>query len=423
MDTENKSEEKWPDEGILYIISTPIGNDGDISIRALKSIRGSHVVVCEEGKVGGRFLHKYNISQKMELLNENNEIEKTYELIKLLKAGQRISLVSDCGTPILADPGLLLVQECIRENIKVVAVPGPTSIMTALVMSGFPINSFMYAGFMSREKSMRISQVAELAREPRTVVLLETPYRLMPLLEAFFAVIPKRRAYIGCNLTMPYETHHYGTFAELYAKFSEFKFKGEFVIVLEGNADSSTILIPESSSVENYDRPRRRDNDAPRRFDRDSKPRYDRDSKPFGEKRFDRGDKPSGERRFDRDSKPRFDRDSKPSGERRFDRDSKPRYDRDRKPFGEKRFDRGDKPSGERRFDRDSKPRFDRDSKPFGEKRFDRGDKPSGERRFDRDTKPRFDRDSKPAGDKKYGDKFKTRKANSKGGSRRLPPQ
>lgn len=100
MDTENKSEEKWPDEGILYIISTPIGNDGDISIRALKSIRGSHVVVCEEGKVGGRFLHKYNISQKMELLNENNEIEKTYELIKLLKAGQRISLVSDCGTPI-----------------------------------------------------------------------------------------------------------------------------------------------------------------------------------------------------------------------------------------------------------------------------------------------------------------------------------
>lgn len=237
--------------GILYIISTPIGNDDDISLRALKSIRGSHLIVCEEGKEGSRFLHKHKITQKMDLLNENNEVEKTYELLEKLKNGMRIALISDCGTPVFADPGLLLVQECIKNDIKIVAVPGASSIMTALVTSGFPINSFLYAGFMSREKSLRLQQIGELAYNPHTVVLLETPYRLMPLLEAFVKVIPQRRAFIACNLTLPYETRHYGTFSELYDKFSEAKFKGEFVIVFEGNSDSSTILVPEGTSVEN----------------------------------------------------------------------------------------------------------------------------------------------------------------------------
>lgn len=247
-DAETQGEEY---SGILYIISTPIGNDDDISLRSLKSIRGSHLIVCEEGKEGSRFLHKHKITQKMDLLNENNEIEKTYELLEKLKSGMRIALISDCGTPVFADPGLLLVQECIKNDIKIVAVPGASSIMTALVTSGFPINSFLYAGFMSREKSLRLQQIGELAYNPHTVVLLETPYRLMPLLEAFVKVIPQRRAFIACNLTLPYETRHYGTFSELYDKFSEAKFKGEFVIVFEGNSDSSTILVPEGSSVEN----------------------------------------------------------------------------------------------------------------------------------------------------------------------------
>lgn len=249
--SENAEAQAEEYSGILYIISTPIGNDDDISLRALKSIRGSHLIVCEEGKEGSRFLHKHKITQKMDLLNENNEVEKTYELLEKLKNGMRIALISDCGTPVFADPGLLLVQECIKNDIKIVAVPGASSIMTALVTSGFPINSFLYAGFMSREKSLRLQQIGELAYNPHTVVLLETPYRLMPLLEAFVKVIPQRRAFIACNLTLPYETRHYGTFSELYDKFSEAKFKGEFVIVFEGNSDSSTILVPEGSSVEN----------------------------------------------------------------------------------------------------------------------------------------------------------------------------
>ena len=124
----------------------------------------------------------------MELLNENNESEKTYEILKFLKEGKKISLVSDCGTPILADPGLLLVQECIKNHIKIVPVPGATSIMSALVSSGFPINSFMFAGFMSRERTLRLKQIQELAKEPRTVVLLETPYRILPLLDAFVKI-------------------------------------------------------------------------------------------------------------------------------------------------------------------------------------------------------------------------------------------
>lgn len=335
--------------GVLFIVSTPIGNDGDISMRALKCLQNSNLIVCEEGKVGGHFLHKYNLKQQMELLNENNEPEKTYEILKFLKDGKKISLVSDCGTPVLADPGLLLVQECIKNHIKIVPVPGATSIMSALVSSGFPINSFMFAGFMSREKTLRLKQIQELAKEPRTVVLLETPYRILPLLEAFVKVIPTRRAYIGCNLTFPFETHHYGTFAELYERFSQNRFKGEFVVVLEANFDSSTILVPEASSVEHDEKPWKSRGDRDRKFgDRDRK-FGDRDRK-FGDRDRKFGDR---DRKFgDRDRK--FgDRD------RKFGERDRKFGDRDRK-FGDKRGGGDYKKYGKRNDSRGGfKPRKD----------------------------------------------------------------
>ena len=370
MDLETQINEETPEalsnEGILYIISTPIGNDEDISIRALKAIRGSNLIVCEEGKVGGRFLHKHSITQKMELLNENNEIEKTYEILKLLKLGKRVSLVSDCGTPVFADPGLLLVQECIKNDIEIKAIPGASSIMTALVVSGFPINSFFYAGFMSREKSIRLNQITELAHNPHTVALLETPYRLMPLLEAFIKIIPKRRAFIGCNLTMPYETHHYGTFMELYEKFSEQKFKGEFIIVFEGNADSSTILVPESSSIENafYER-----NDRDGRSERKGGNYKSKDSYPAkGRKPFsDR--KPYSDRKGSDDKRGGFDR--KPYSDRKGSDDKRGGFDRkpysDRKGSDDKRggFDR--KPYSDRKGSDDKRGGFDR--KPYSDRK------------------------------------------------------
>jgi 16S rRNA (cytidine1402-2'-O)-methyltransferase len=230
----SNKEEKTNKTGTLYIVSTPIGNMDDITYRAVKVLKTTDLIVCEDPKIGARLLHRFNITQKMDILNEQNENTKTAELFDLLMHGTSIALISDDGTPILADPGLALVQTAIRNDIDIVVVPGPSSIITALVRSGFPINQFLFAGFLSRDKDERLAQLKRLSDEARTVVLLETPYRLMPVLEAASKIMPKRNAYIGCNLTMPYETHHYGTFSELYNKFKNLNFKGEFVICFEG---------------------------------------------------------------------------------------------------------------------------------------------------------------------------------------------
>lgn len=302
LEKQEKDEKKEKLTGTLYLVSTPIGNDDDITLRALKVMNKCDAVICEEAKVGARTLHKYNITKKMELLNEQNENEMTPEMLKWLMDGKNLALISDCGTPVFADPGYKLVQSCINKEIDMVVVPGASSIMAAVVRSGFSLTQFLYAGFLDRDKEVRLQQLKNIQHEPRTVVLLETPYRLMPLLEACKKVMPKRRAYLGCNLTMRYETHHYGTFEELYAKFWEKRFKGEFVIVFQGHFGKK---------------------------DESWKPRRDFAKSRSGDRRFsDRGR--SGDRRFN----------DRRSGDRRYgDRDRK--YgDRDRRSDGGKRYDR-----------------------------------------------------------------------------------
>ncbi len=222
------------EKGHLYVVSTPIGNRNDITQRAISTLKNVDLVVCEEMKLGARLLHQLNLRNELDNLNEQNEDIKTFELLSQLKEGKSLGLVSDCGTPVFADPGFNLVKRAVENNIPVTVVPGASSIMTALVRSTFSVKSFMFAGFLSRTPSERVEELKQLAMEPRTICLLETPYRLLPLLEAAAKVMPNRRAYIGFNLTMPFETHHYGTFKELYDHFSEKRVKAEFVICFEG---------------------------------------------------------------------------------------------------------------------------------------------------------------------------------------------
>lgn len=259
VDFKNSEEEAKHKRGTLYVVSTPIGNKDDITFRAVKVMRSCDVIICEEAKIGARILHQYNVTQKMELLNEQNEDERTGEYISMLFKGQDLALISDCGTPVFADPGLKLVQSAIRNGIPVSVVPGPTSIMTALVRSGFPIDRFLYAGFLSREKEDRIRDLKALRDEPGTVCLLETPYRLVPVLEAAMKIMPDRLAYIGCNLTMHFETHHYGSFKELYYKFRDLRFKGEFVLVFEGTGKGVR-------KTHGRDKPRMRDGKRDNKF-------------------------------------------------------------------------------------------------------------------------------------------------------------
>jgi len=234
---------KKQEQSVLYIVSTPIGNEDDISLRALKVLKKVDTVICEEEKIGALLAKRHNFSANLEQLNEHNEDEYAPQLIERLQNGESFALISDAGTPIFADPGRYFLNLALDANINIVVVPGPSSIMTALVRSGFKSDVFTCAGFLSRTTEDRLMEMQALALEPRTTVLLETPYRLKQILEAAAKVMPDRKAYIGCNLTMSFEHHHYGTFSELHQAFTDTPFKGEFVIVFEGHPGRTLLSV------------------------------------------------------------------------------------------------------------------------------------------------------------------------------------
>lgn len=221
-------------KGKLFIVSTPIGNKSDITYRAVEVLKNCDLVVCEEPKEGAKVLKSININKELDTLNVKNEDEKTLDYLNLLEKGTDIAVISDAGTPVFADPGLSLIRNAIKKEIDVVVVPGASSLMVALVRSGFLLDRFLFAGFLDREPKVRVSQIKRLSNESNTVAIFETPYRLKPLLSALSQIMPARKAYIGFNLTMPFETHHYGTFSELNNKFRDERIKAEFVIVFEG---------------------------------------------------------------------------------------------------------------------------------------------------------------------------------------------
>lgn len=223
-------------DGTLYIVSTSIGNKKDITIRATEVLQNCDIIVGEEMKEASRVLMHLNLSKPIELLNEHNEKEKVGELIELLQSGKSIALISDCGTPIFADPGIELLRKSIEKQVNISVVPGASSIMTAIVRSGFDLKRFFYAGFLNRNSKERVKEIQDLSSFPYTLVVMDTPYRLKVLLEDFAEVMPNRRAYIGMNLTLQSETHHYGTFAELFEKFKGTRTRNEYVIVIEGFA-------------------------------------------------------------------------------------------------------------------------------------------------------------------------------------------
>ncbi|TAL68806.1 MAG: 16S rRNA (cytidine(1402)-2'-O)-methyltransferase [Bacteroidetes bacterium] len=323
-----ESEEKK--QGILYIVSTPIGNDEDISFRAIKVLKSCDLVICEEPKPAFQLLKRNNLTCDIIELNEQNEDSKTQEIIGLLEEGKKLALISDCGTPVFADPGYQLVKTAIHRNYHIEVVPGASSLMAAIVRSGFSINTFLYAGFLSRDSEDRIWQLKHLRDEKRTVVLLEAPYRILQVLEACSKLMPNRRAYIGCNLTMHFETNHYGTFSELFEKFKELKFKGEFVIVFEGNYFNERRereFKPKSGF--RGDRGRR---DSRDRASRDRSPR-DRDSRGKGtrERSFKDRDSRGGRDSGDRDSRRRRDSGVRDS---RGGRDSREKYSKGKSSRG-----------------------------------------------------------------------------------------
>jgi 16S rRNA (cytidine1402-2'-O)-methyltransferase len=221
--------------GILYLVATPIGNFEDITFRALDVLKKVDLVIYEERREGERLLRHFGIQKPVESLNEHNEAAATFHIIEHLKAGKSLALVSDCGTPVFSDPGQLLVRKAVEQGMKIVPIPGASSLMPALTVSGFAIDEFVFAGWLSPKKERRRSELRALVRDRRTIVLMDTPYRLVALLrdlaEAFGET---RRVCIAFNLTLPDEQMFYGTAVQLHKRLSEKELKGEFVIVIEG---------------------------------------------------------------------------------------------------------------------------------------------------------------------------------------------
>jgi 16S rRNA (cytidine1402-2'-O)-methyltransferase len=223
--------------GTLYLVATPIGNFADITFRAIEVLKQVDIVVYEERKEGGRLLRHFGIEKPVESLNEHNEAAATFIILDHLTKGKSVAVVSDCGTPVFSDPGQLLVRKAIDAGVKVVPIPGASSLMPALTVSGFSIDQFVFYGWLSPKRPRRIAELQQLKRERRTIVLMDTPYRLLALLKDISDTFgAARRLCVAFDLTLPDEEIFHGTGPALFEKFTKLDKKGEFVVVIESSS-------------------------------------------------------------------------------------------------------------------------------------------------------------------------------------------
>ncbi len=222
---------------MLYVVATPIGNLGDISARAREILAAASAVAAEDTRHSGRLLRELGLERPLVSLHEHNERARVAELIARLQRGESIALVSDAGTPLVSDPGYLLVAAAVAAGIVVAPVPGPSAAIAALSASGLPCDRFCFEGFLPSRAAARQRRLAELAAEARTLVLYEAPHRIAECLEDLATACGAlRRACIARELTKRFETFYRGTLGELAAraKSDPDLARGESVILVEG---------------------------------------------------------------------------------------------------------------------------------------------------------------------------------------------
>jgi 16S rRNA (cytidine1402-2'-O)-methyltransferase len=218
----------------LYIVPTPIGNLEDITLRALRVLKTADTILAEDTRKTSILLKHYNIQNNLQSHHAFNEHKTVNNIIERLKGGERIALVSDAGTPAISDPGFLLVRACLKNDILVECLPGPTAFVPALVNSGLPCDTFIFEGFLPVKKG-RQTKLKEISEEPKTMIFYESPHRLMKTLEQFREFLGAgRKVSVSRELTKLYEETVNGTIGEVLAKFSGKAVKGEIVIIVEG---------------------------------------------------------------------------------------------------------------------------------------------------------------------------------------------
>jgi len=217
--------------GKLYIVSTPIGNLKDITLRAIETLNEVDFILCEDTRVTSVLLKQYNIIKQLISFNAVSEIKKIPSIIERLQNGQSYALVSDSGTPAISDPGIRLISEAIVNKIEVITIPGPTALIAALTISGLPTDSFVFEGFLPQKKG-RQKKLGELTEEERTIVLYESTHRIEKLIDELVQYFPERFVVVCRELTKKFEESWRGYPAELKEKMHDKIIKGEFVVVI-----------------------------------------------------------------------------------------------------------------------------------------------------------------------------------------------
>ena len=231
MPPENKPENLRPG---LYLVATPIGNLGDITLRALDVLRAADQILAENTQRTRKLLTRYDIKTSLKSLNDHNERAEANQLARQMAAGKHIALVSDAGTPLISDPGYCVVRAALNVGVEVVPIPGPSSLLAALTASGLPVDRFTFCGFLPRKPAARRRLFEDLASEPGTLVFLESPRRLARSLAEAAEVFGGRSVAVARELTKMHEEFIRGTLPEIAARFAHTEVRGEVTVCVAG---------------------------------------------------------------------------------------------------------------------------------------------------------------------------------------------
>ena len=219
--------------GTLYLVATPIGNLEDITFRAIRILKEVDLIAAEDTRQTLKLLNHYEINKPLISYHRHNEEVKQEVLIQKLKEGQNIALVSDAGTPVISDPGEVIVKEALKENIKIIPIPGACALINALIASGLDTKEFSFYGFLSLNKKLRKEKLQEIKKENKTIILYEAPHKLTSTLKDLSEILEDRKIVVARELTKIHEEFLRGTALEILENYPEPK--GEHIILIEGS--------------------------------------------------------------------------------------------------------------------------------------------------------------------------------------------